>query len=92
MKPLSPTMRRFRERYEAWLAQRPAESILVPAVAAMLEAGILHPFDAEWVGRLRPDSQLAAAKKMVRPNFTMVAMRHERSTISHGHPGSRSAL
>ena len=92
MKPLSPTMRRFRERYEVWLAQRPAESILVPAVAAMRDAGILPEFDAEWIGRLRPDSQLAAAKKMVKPNFTMVCMRHERSTISHGHPGSRSAL
>lgn len=92
MKALSPTMRKFRERYAAWLAQRPRASILVPAVAELVRLGKLSEMDSEWIGRLRPDSQLAAAKKCMRPNLMMIAMRHERSTISHGHPGSRSAL
>lgn len=92
MKQLSPTMRRYRERYQAWLAQRPTMSVLVPAVAELVRLGKLCEFDADWIGRLRPDSQLAAARKCMRPNVMMIAMRHERSTISHGHPGSRSAL
>lgn len=37
--------------------------MLIPAVVALLRAGKIHEFDAEWIGRLRPKSQLAAAKK-----------------------------
>lgn len=84
-------MARAAANYQAWLAKRPARGVLVPAVAALLAAGRLPALDAEWIARLRPDSQLAAAKKMMKnAPITFTQTRCDRSVISHGHPGSRS--
>lgn len=92
MKQPSKVMLRYAAAYRKFLANRPAKSVLVPAVAALLASGKLHEFDAEWIGRLRPDSQLASAKKCIKPSFTMVTSeRRVRSTITHGRPNTSRA-
>ena len=59
--------------------------MLIPAVAELLRTGSLHPYDAEWVGRLKPESQLAAAQRCMKPNPTFDAAAVAKSGISHGH-------
>lgn len=58
--------------------------MLIPSVERLVRERKLHPFDGEWISRLRPASQLAAAKKCMRPTFTLLSECIERSTITHG--------
>ncbi len=86
-------MARSAAAYRAWLAARPIHGALTAAVAALLARGTLHPFDAEWIARLKPSMQLAAARKVTKDEpITFSETRYERSVISHGHPGSRNAF
>lgn len=65
---------------------------LIPAVMDLYLSGCLHLYDAEYVARLKPASQLSAARKCLKANFTMVTGHAPvRSVISHGHPGTRNA-
>ncbi len=49
--------------------------MLIPEVRALLNEGKLHEFDAEWIQRLKPESQLAAAMKCVNgPPVTGIAI------------------
>lgn len=60
---------------------------LAPAVRAMLDAGTLPLFDAEWIGGLPEASQLAAATKAARDFGVRVGAAYdsqERSTINTG--------
>lgn len=54
---------------------------LIPEVAEFFRIGRLNEFDAEWIARLKPESQLAAAKKCMAANPTFTPDRYDRSTI-----------
>lgn len=60
--------------------------MLIPEVAELVRAGLLHPYDSEWIGRLKPESQLAAAEKCQRPNPSFAATSYAKSKVSHGTP------
>lgn len=70
--------------------RRPSK--LCDEVQALVDSGDLHPFDAEWIGRLPPDKQVAAAEKTIR-NFglTGTALDSPRSPIG-GHNGPRKFI
>lgn len=55
----------------------------IPEVLALFRSGGLSQADLMYVRGLRPESQLAAARKCLRPDFTMVPDRSERSRITH---------
>ena len=55
----------------------------IPAVMELVRLGLLCPYDAEWIGRLKPESQLASAKKCQKPNPVFIIHQQERSTITH---------
>lgn len=42
------------------------------------------PIDADWISRLKPESQLAAAVKCGRPNPTFDAAEKAKSRVSSG--------
>lgn len=69
--------------------------VLIPEVMDLYLSGALHLCDAEYVARLKPGSQLAAALKWINGTpmkmFLSDRQTSERSTISHGHPGTRNA-
>ena len=56
---------------------------LIPEVAEMLRVGKIHRYDAEWIERIDPESQLASAKKCQKPNPVFIIHQQERSTITH---------
>lgn len=58
--------------------------MLIAEVKALVRERKLPADDALWIARLKPESQLAAAKKMMRPNFTLMTDCIVRSTITHG--------
>ena len=58
--------------------------MLIPEVVALLHAGKLCEHDADWIGRLKPSSQLAAAIKCGRPNLRCMIEDRPRSCITHG--------
>lgn len=47
-----------------------------PEILKLVASGKLHEFDAEWIGRLPPQNQLAAARKCMR-NFGMTPARED---------------
>lgn len=49
-------------------------SRLVPEVMNLVDLGVLHPFDAEWIGGLPPAKQMIAAKKFLPGAGTPVNM------------------
>ena len=51
------------------MKRRPSR--LIPEVRALLTQG-LSPDDADWIGRLKPESQLAAARKCLQPNMAPI--------------------
>lgn len=55
----------------------------IPAVLALFREGRLNQADLMYVSRLKPESQLAAARKCLRPNPTFVTDLPVRSTITH---------
>mgnify|MGYP007070408517 CR=1 FL=1 len=58
--------------------------MLIAEVEELVRAHRLHPFDAEWIARLRPEAQLKAARKCMRPSPTFIIHTLSRSTITHG--------
>ncbi len=60
----------------------------IPAVVELVNLGLLHPTDAEWIGRLKPESQLASALKCGRPSPTFAIQGDAKSSITHGHPST----
>lgn len=60
--------------------------MLIPEVVSLLNSGRLNPIDGEWISRLKPESQLAAAEKCQRPNPTFAATSYAKSKVSHGAP------
>lgn len=59
---------------------------MIAEVAKLLRAGRLNPIDADWIGRLKPESQLAAAQKCMNPDPTFTADRYDKSTIGNAPP------
>lgn len=59
---------------------------LTEEVKKLVDDGILHIFDSEWICKLKPEDQLAAAMKCI--SGTRLEMYRkdtsDRSTISHG--------
>ena len=55
-----------------------------PEVLSLFREGRLSQADLMYVARLRPESQLAAARKCLRPNPTFTGETVQRSTITHG--------
>lgn len=60
--------------------------MLIPEVQALLNSGQLNPIDADWISRLKPESQLASAKKCMGANPTMLAEDNPKSSLTHGTP------
>lgn len=44
---------------------------LIEELLPLVESGELHLFDAEWICRLTPAEQVAAAEKCMRANLTL---------------------
>ena len=60
---------------------------LTPEVQALIDSGKLHQFDGEWICRLRPESQMAAARKCIHGTcdiLTPVPDRFTKTAINHG--------
>jgi len=55
----------------------------VPEVVALFREGRLSQADLMFVSHLRPQSQLAAARKCLRPNPTFAVEYRTTSTITH---------
>lgn len=56
---------------------------MIAEVVELLQAGRLNEFDAEWIARLRPEAQLAAAKKCMAKNPTFEFRQNDRSKIGN---------
>jgi len=63
--------------------------MLIPEVLQLFHEGVIHLFDAEWIGRLKPESQLKAAVKCMAANPTFGESR-PKSSITHGSPSTQA--
>jgi hypothetical protein len=64
--------------------------MLIPEVLELFRTGKLHPTDADWIGRLKPESQAAAARKCMNGNPSF-SESMPKSSITHGHRGGTTA-
>lgn len=57
-----------------------------PEVLALFREGKISAEDVFWIGRMPPESQLAAAIRCGRPNPTFNIQEQAKSSVTHGTP------
>ena len=62
--------------------------MLIPEVLELFRAGKIHEFDADWIGRMKPETQLASARKCMNANPTFMESM-AKSRLTHGTPSTQ---